>query len=136
MPTTLQITSRLQITPLLDIHHPYFAKLYRDGVSWSLFEEHCTSPMTDRYLLENLRASLNGTDGDGQQAYWLPMIGFHFGRLHGAILSPQTGTPRPDVTALAHDAAYFHDGESTWYYAIGCMLGELSGQLFPATTEE
>jgi len=136
MPTALHIASRLHVTPLLNIHHPPFEKLYQNGVYWSLFRERHTRPMTDSYMLKNVRESLTDTDVDGQQGFWLPIIGFHFGRLHGAILSSQTGNPRPDVTALAHDAAYFHDGESTWYYAIGCMLGELSGQLFPATTEE
>jgi len=181
MPTSLRITSRLHVTPLLTIQHPPLEKLYRDGVYWSLFKERCTSPLSDRYLLENVRASLRATDVDGQHAYGLPTIGFHFGRLHGAILSPQTGQPRQDVIALArfeHDPArrgygvgrqwyfidslleqpddrtftdarlierlqelereslYFHEEESTWYYALGCILGELSGQLFPATSEE
>lgn len=181
MPTSLRITSRLQVTPLLTIQHPPFEKLYRDGVYWSLFKERCTSPLSDRYLLENVRATLRATDVDGQHAYWLPTIGFHFGRLHGAILSSRTGQPRQDVMALArfeHDPArrgygvgrqwyfidslleqpdnrtftdaslierlqelereslYFHEEESTWYYALGCILGELSGQLFSATSEE
>jgi hypothetical protein len=178
MPTTLQVTSRLQITPLLDIHHPPFAKLYRDGVYWSLFKERQNSPITDRSLFENLVVTLTETDLDGQQAYWLPMIGFHFGRLHGAILSAQTGYPRPDVTTLAsfqnqeaargytvgreyyfidaqpderictdalllerlqefdYASVTFQEEEDTWYYTVGCILGELSGQLFPATSEE
>src|SRR5215471_8429890 len=101
MPTTLRITSHLHVTPLLDIHHLQFEQFYRDGVYWSLFKVRCSKPLSDRYLLENIRATLNATDVDGQHASWLPTIGFHFGRLHGAILSPQTGRPRPDVTALA-----------------------------------
>ncbi len=178
MPTTLQITSRLYVTPLLDIHHPPFAKLYRDGVYWSLFKECHNNPLTDRYLFENLVATLTETDVDGQQAHWLPIIGFHFGRLHGAILSPHTGTPRPDVTTLAsfqnkeaargynigreyyfidaqpderictdtlllerlqefdYASVKFQEEEDTWYYTVGCILGKLSGQLFPATSEE
>ncbi len=178
MPTMLHITSRLQITPLLDIHHPPFEKLYRDGVYWSLFKVRQNSPITDRYLFENLVVTLTETDVDGQQAYWLPLIGFHFGRLHGTILSPQTGNLRPDVTALAsfqnkeaargynvgreyyfidaqleerictdalllerlqefdYASVKFQEEEDTWYYTVGCILGELSGQLFPATSEE
>ena len=178
---TLRITSRIQITPLLDIQHPPFAKLYRDGVYWSLFTDRCRLPLSDRYMLENIRATLHETDIDGQHAYWLPYIGFHFGRLHGAILSPQTGHIRHNVIALAsfvnanarrgydvgrhwyfidalveqpdnrrytdaclierlqeleRESLGFHEEESTWYYAYGCILGELSGQLFPATREE
>src|ERR1700680_4573318 len=77
--------------PLLDILHPPFEKLYRDRVYLSLFKDRSKAPVTDRYLHANLRATLNETDVDGKHAYWLPTIGFHFGRLHGAILSPQTG---------------------------------------------
>ncbi len=178
MPTALPITSRLHITPLLDIHDSTFEKLYCDGVRWSLFKERTDGPVTDRFILENLRSSLAETEADGQQGYWLPLIGFHFGRLHGAILSPQTGKLPPDMTTLVRfqnenatrgyrvgreyyfidaqpdertltdasllerlqelqrDSAAFHDEEDTWYYAIGCILGELSGPLFPATSQE
>lgn len=181
MTTPLRITSHIQIIPLLDIQHPPFEKLYRDGVYWSLFTVRCANPLSDRYMLENIRAILNETDVDGQYAYWLPYIGFHLGRMHGAILSAQTGHVRHGITALAcfvdadakwgydvgrhwyfidalveqpdnrtytdaslierlqeleRESLGFHQGESTWYYAYGCILGELSGQLFPATSEE
>lgn len=179
--TALRIVSHVHVTPLLTIHHPPFEKLYRDGMFWSLYKERCTGLLSDRYMLENVRATLRETDVDGQRACWLPTLGFHFGRLHGAILSPRTGQRRPDITALArfeHDQArrgydvgrqwyfidalieqpddrtytdaslierlqeiereslYFHEEIDTWYYALGCILGELSGQIFPATTEE
>lgn len=129
-------------------------------------------------MLDNLRASLREPDADRKQAYQLSNIGFHFGRLHGAILSAQTGNPRSDVTALAsfcndnaargynigreyyfidaqpdeqtysdvqlierlqeieRESVYFQETEDTWYYALGCILGELSGQMFPATSQE
>src|SRR5712691_1002749 len=112
MATALHIASRMHVTPLLDIHHPSFEKLYCDGVYWSLFEERCSSPMTDRYMLENLRVSLRETSVDGQEVYRLSGIGFHFGRLHGAILSAQTGGPRPDVTALA---SFYNDNAARGY---------------------
>lgn len=173
MPTMLQITSHLSVTPLVAIRHPLFEKLYRDGIYRSLLKERCASPLTDRYMLENVRAALAGVAVDGQH-----MIGFHFGRLHGAILSPETGELRPNVTALARfqnenaargytvgreyyfmdaqpderitmdssllerlqelerEALYFHEEEDTWYYALGCILGELSGPLFPITSQE
>ncbi len=179
MAKTLRITSHLQITPLLTIYHPPFEKLYRDGVYWSLFKDRCTRPLSDRYLIENIRATLDAIDVDGQQAYWLPTIGFHFGRLHGAILSAQTGQPRQGVTALAcfvnkdaehgyaigrrwyfvdalpheertysdaqlierlqeleRESVEFSDTESTYYYTLGCIVGELSGQLFPMTAQD
>ena len=37
---------------------------------------------------------------------------------------------------MERETLHFHEEDSTWYYAIGCILGELSGQLFPATGEE
>lgn len=37
---------------------------------------------------------------------------------------------------LARESVQFHDEEATWYYALGCILGELSGQLFSATSQE
>lgn len=174
MATTLHITS------LFDIQHPSFEKLYRDGVYRSLFQERWSSPLTDRYLLTTIRETLNSTDVDGQQGFWLPTIGFHFGRLHGAILSPDSGRPRAGVTTLARfqhqegargyaigrewyfidaspaerariytdaslldllqqmerESVMYRDEEATWYYALGCILGELSGHLFAATSEE
>lgn len=30
----------------------------------------------------------------------------------------------------------FADSEATWNFSIGCVLGELSGQLFPQTPQE
>lgn len=29
-----------------------------------------------------------------------------------------------------------HDSESTWFFSVGCLLGELSGPLFPMTETE
>jgi len=40
------------------------------------------------------------------------------------------------VQELQRDSVAFHDEEGTWYYAIGCILGELSGQLLLATSQE
>ena len=30
----------------------------------------------------------------------------------------------------------WHNGDSTWFFVVGCLLGELSGQLFPMTPAE
>ena len=96
MPTALQITSHLQMTPLLDIHHPPLEKLYQNGVSWSLFKERHTRPRTDSYMLRNIRESLTDTDVDRQ-------LGFHFGRLHGAILvSDNQVTPLFSLQIICH----------------------------------
>jgi len=34
------------------------------------------------------------------------------------------------------DMLSFGDGDETWNYSIGCVLGELSGRLFPQTPQE
>jgi hypothetical protein len=39
---------------------------------------------------------------------------------------------RGSVTEMVH----WKDGEPTWFFAIGCLLGEFSGQLFPMTQAE
>ena len=39
---------------------------------------------------------------------------------------------RESVTEMAA----WRDGESTWFFAVGCLLGELSGQYFPMTVAE
>src|SRR5260370_29587007 len=115
MLTALQITSRLHVTSLLDIHHPTFEKLYRDGIWWSLFKEHNGGSVTDHYVIENLRALLAEAYVDEQHAYWLPLIGFHIGRLHGAIISPQTGQLQPGITALVR----FQNEDAARGYRVG-----------------
>jgi hypothetical protein len=37
---------------------------------------------------------------------------------------------------LAKESAYFYDTDETWYYTIGCILGEISGTLFPYSHRE
>jgi hypothetical protein len=34
------------------------------------------------------------------------------------------------------DSIAFHNEDDTWYYSLGCILGELSGQILPATSQE
>ena len=40
--------------------------------------------------------------------------------------------PRESILEMAHR----QDSEPTWFFAIGCLLGELSGQLFPMNGQE
>jgi len=37
---------------------------------------------------------------------------------------------------LTADAATWHDSEEVWFFTAGCLLGELSGHLFPLTDQE
>jgi hypothetical protein len=32
--------------------------------------------------------------------------------------------------------AYWKDVDSTWFFSVGCLLGELSGHLFPMNEYE
>jgi hypothetical protein len=36
----------------------------------------------------------------------------------------------------AQDAASWHDPEGVWFFSVGCLLGEVSGHLFPLTDQE
>lgn len=37
---------------------------------------------------------------------------------------------------LTKDAPNWHDPEVVWFFTVGCLLGELSGQPFPLTEQE
>lgn len=37
---------------------------------------------------------------------------------------------------LTADAATWHDSAEVWFFTAGCLLGELSGHLFPLTDQE
>jgi len=34
------------------------------------------------------------------------------------------------------EASGWHDSEEVWFFTVGCLLGELSGHLFPQTEQE
>jgi hypothetical protein len=40
------------------------------------------------------------------------------------------------IRELTTDAATWHDPEGVWFYIVGRLLGELSGNLFPLTDQE
>jgi hypothetical protein len=40
------------------------------------------------------------------------------------------------IRKLTTDAATWHDPEGVWFYIVECLLGELSGNLFPLTDQE
>ena len=133
MPAPLRITKKLSVTPLLDSRNDDFALRYSCGLRWSLYGEYeGDKPVPDSYLVENLKHDAGKGFLDGQHDDCLPSLGFYFGMLHGGILSSRTGQLRPDVIALQ---GYPDDGTS-WYYSIGCILGNPSAALFPATAQE
>ena len=37
---------------------------------------------------------------------------------------------------LTKEAVTWHDPEGVWFFSVGCLLGELSGNLFPLTDQE
>jgi hypothetical protein len=91
-----------QPPPLFDIQRANFARRYQLGVWWSMHgEEQGKGPVSVHYLVTNLRQYEEHNYFDLSDPYYLHNIGFCFGMYHGGILSPQTGQPRPDVTALA-----------------------------------
>jgi hypothetical protein len=67
-------------------------------------------------------------------------IGYEFGFIHDGIMTPER-TLRPAVTTIIafddnQDAVTWHDHEDVWFFTAGCLLGELSGHLFPLTDQE
>jgi hypothetical protein len=185
MLTPLEITSTLDVIPLIDIQSAVFAKGYKNGVHWRLYgwsilgEMQAQGPLRVSFLVNNLITCVQLNRFDGHHDKQLQKdVGYFIGMYHGGVLSSETGMLRSDVNVLAifenldamrgycagrewyfceaqpHELRYtdakliqrirevalesmqFHDGERTWHYAIGCLLGELSGQLFPATPQE
>ncbi len=179
MPTALQITKRLAVTPLIDIQDAAFASSYSNGLWWSLYGDHAgVKPLPDCYLVDNLKRDASKGFFDGQHDNLLSHLGFYFGMVHGGILSPRTGKLCPNATALvtfghpdaargyavarrdcfyyaapesgidtdtkllqelctiARDLQDYPDDGTCWYYSIGCILGNLSVLLFPATAQE
>jgi len=177
MPTSLQISSRLHITPLLDIQHQDVTQSYREGVSDSI--RHPDKPILLSSLLTCLRRAIAVQVFDGQQQEAArDFVGFHLGRIHGAVLTAR-GTRRHSALTLVlleskdairgyragrrwffEEAApherhltddqiverfaelalnapeWNHDPEGTWQFALACLMGELSGDVFPVTPEE
>src|SRR5260370_29938189 len=95
MLTALQITSRLHVTSLLDIHHPTFEKLYRDGIWWSLFKEHNGGSVTHHYIIQNVKALLAPAHVDDKHCYLLPLFGFRLCRRRAPNLLPPTADLPP-----------------------------------------
>jgi hypothetical protein len=102
MPATLQITKKLAVTPLIDIHNAAFANNYAKGLWWSLNGEYeGVKPLPDSYLVDNLKRDASKGMFDDQHNDSLYHLGFYFGMVHGGILAPRTGGQlRPDVTTL------------------------------------
>lgn len=98
MPTILQITSRLHVTPLFDIQHEDVTQSYREGVSDSL--RHADKPIPLTSLLTCLKRAIAVQVFDGRHPEAArDFVGFHLGRIHGAVLTVH-GACRRDVTTL------------------------------------
>jgi hypothetical protein len=41
-----------------------------------------------------------------------------------------------ELCQIEEDVIGYPDEENSWYYSIGCVLGNLNTQVFPATSEE
>jgi hypothetical protein len=41
-----------------------------------------------------------------------------------------------ELRQIAQDVMGYPDEENSWYCSIGCLLGNMSTQVFPATSEE
>lgn len=174
---------RLHIPSLMSMPHAIFREQYEQGLASVLFEEQeePPAPLHDLYLVDMFTLARNTFhlfDGRHQQSLYAH-FGLTLGEIHGSVLSPSSGTVRPDATTLvtledeevirgyrAGREFYFTeaDSEHEWHwteerllerleglaqeydayqdasrtirFAIGGILGELSGPLFPWTPEE
>lgn len=178
MPTQLRITPTLTITPLIALEHEEVARFYREGVSDSL--RHRGTPVSVTCLLTSLQHAIACGVFNGQrEAEARAFVGYHLGRVHGAILTTH-GTHRLNVytlvtldskdarrgydvgrewffvdaepeerqftdtglatrfTQLVQDEAEFPSSSSdeVWFYTLACLIGEVSGLVFPASQQE
>lgn len=129
MLTPLRITATLTITPLLDIQHEDVAKAYRQGVSDGL--RHHDEPVPVFSLFTSLKRAVACGVFDGQhEADARDFVGFHLGRIHGAILTAH-GAHRPNVYTLAtldsKDARRGYEVGREWFF----LESEPDERLFP-----
>jgi hypothetical protein len=179
MPTTLQVTENLSVTPLIDMQDAAFAKGYGKGLLWSLYGDYQgVKPLSDLYLVDNLKRDISNGFFDSQHDGSVDHLAVYFGMIRGGLLSPHTGQLRSNVTtlvtlshpyvargysvgrrdrlyyaqpepysdtdktileelrAIAQDLRDHPDDGTSWYYSVGCIVGNLSVTLFPATTQE
>jgi hypothetical protein len=129
MPNTLQIANELTVTPLIDIHNIAFARHYRDGLCWSLSGDYRgDKPPLDTHLVANLKQ-------DAAKGYYV-------GRRDCFRDTPSNERIYTDsklleeLCQIAQDVMGYPNEENPWYYSIGCLLGNMSTQVFPATPEE
>lgn len=129
MPNTLQITNELAVTPLIDMRNMAFAKHYRDGLYWSLSGDYKgDKPLSDTHLVVNLKR-------DAAKGYYV-------GRRDCFMDTPSHQRIYTDsklveeLCQTAQDVMGYPDEENSWYCSIGCVLGNMSSQMFPATSSK
>lgn len=98
---TLQVTQQLSVTPFLDVQDATFAKHYKYGIRWSLFDERESNGLLEEsYLVQNFMQDVKAGWFDRQhEQFVFQSIGFCLGMIHGGMVLPD-GTQRPDVTTL------------------------------------
>lgn len=177
MSTPLRITLTLAVTPLFDIQHEDVEQAYRQGVSDGL--RYHRRPISMTLLFLPFKRALAAHTFDKQhESETHRFLGFHLGRMHGAILTAH-GTRRlnaftlitldnkdarrgydvgrewfflesePEERRFTDDALLkrFYDDaqeeeavhpndDDVWRYTLGCIVGELSGHVFPASERE
>ncbi len=78
----LQVTRKIQVTPLIDIQSTAFAKWYELGAWWSMRgDEQDKGPVSDAYLVTNLKSYVERGCFNTAANDWLSQIGFFIGML-------------------------------------------------------
>ncbi len=115
-------TKQQSLTPLIDIQSAAFAEQYERGVSWSMYgDEQGKGPVpANRDAKRGYRA--------GREFFFVEAEPHERRMTEGYLLERL----RESVTEMAH----WKDVDSTWFFSVGCLLGELSGHLFPMNGQE
>ena len=99
MLSTLRITKKLHLIPVFDIRHQEVATAYREGLLEQLHDRPSLVPVS--HLVTCLQQAVTVSTFDGRhQAAARDFVGYHFGSLHGTVITA-TSSYRRDVATLA-----------------------------------
>jgi hypothetical protein len=123
------VTETLQITPLLDMQSASFATSYAQGLYWSLSgEREVNGPLPESYFVEHLETYITRGYRAGREWYFYEASPRERWQTESDLIER--------LREVAREHLHFRDQQATLRYAFGCILGELSGHLFPKTAQE
>lgn len=150
--------TKRDVPPILDIQSAEFAHQYQLSAHWARYgDEQGNGPQSDTYFIANVTTLMENGHVDNSQNAWFPKLGLFLGMVRGGLhvtrgyragrawfFYESDPNERRSTDAslmrrlrgLATERREYRDAESTLDFTPGCILGELSGQLFPLTQAE